>query len=210
MYKVLTLEEFAVFIADNITTSISFDFYDHWDTNKNPDGPVGVDAYNCKAELVNGVVHIVANAYGGGAPFCYCASRAFWGPARSEFIQSFVEYLKNATNSETVVMCTYSLPVNYEGEGDGDVYMNPIDFARLVWDCIEKKRSYAFAKAPNTNNLFRIKLVNVAESQMMICNDNHGCCLWWCEITDETLDERIREFAMFLKNAGFHSVYLRK
>lgn len=210
MYKTVSLHEFASYVADNITTAVSYDFYDRWDTEKNPDGPLGLDAYNCKAELVNGVVHIVANAYGGGAPFCYCANRAFWGPARNEFVQCFVEYLKAATNSETVVMCTRGLPVSCEGEGDGDVYMSPIDFARLVWDCIEKKRSYAFAKAPNTNNLFRIKLINVAESQMMICNDNHGCCLWWCEITDETLDGKIREFAAFLKSAGFHSVYLRK
>lgn len=210
MYKVLTLEEVATFIADNITTSISFDFYDHWDTKANPDGPVGVDAYNCKAELVNGVVHIVANAYGGGAPYCYCASRTFFGPARLEFIHSFVNYLKAATESKTVVLNTEAIPVGYEREEDGDISMRPSEFARLVWDCIEKKRSYAFSKYPCGHDVHRVKLINVAEAEMIVCNNASGSCLWWCELADDTLEEKMNSFALFLKSAGFHRLYLRK
>lgn len=210
MYKVLSLGEFASFIADNITTSISFDFYDRWDTDKDPDGPVGIDAYNCKAELVNGVVHIVANAYGGGAPYCHCANRTFYGPARSIFIRDFVKYLKSVTKSDTIVLNAQALPVNYESEGEGDVYMRPIEFVRLVWDCIEREKFYTFAKHPNGRDFYRIKLVDVAGSQMMICNDTKGTCLWWCEISDDTLDNKMNEFATFLNKAGFTNVYLRK
>ena len=210
MYKVMPIENFARFIADNLTMSNSFDFYDRWDVAKNPFGPVGTDAYNVKAELVNGVMHVIANAYGGGAPYCYCARNTLADLIIKEcFVKDFTRYLSDATKSATVIVYTYAKAVVQGMEKKADICLSLIDFARLVWDHIDEKRMYAFSKYPDGNPVFAAKLVNVAESNMLICNDPNGSTLWWCEMADDTLGTMMNTFVAFLKRVGFHSVYIQ-
>ena len=201
-------QEFAEYLSKHLHAARNCNFYTHWDEEKNPEGPQGLDGYVVSGYVVAGNLTILANAQGGGASFCCVAPMVNYTIA-GEFQEQFCNYLASIVQAGEYVwvetpLCKHNGMISRENR----IRMGISEFADLLWDH-EDDKAITFSADKDGSTKYAVSWIRMAHTQHIICESYRiPYETFFREITDENLDFCRSEFCDFLRKQGFKTVWL--
>lgn len=221
-YRAIPLEDFLLNAVPLARSSCITPFYLEYDEEDNEPS----EAYAITSTYAMGNRHTtVCNYYGGGAPFCFRWEKNnindfdAYSAENQKFRNAFREYLKDGGVGDTIwvrdnsggltIATDGSLPIPHAPKGSTDITgrMAPAQLALLAWDFAKANdhAAFNFCLGPKA---FRVAVVAIADSKILMWGPWKGDGFRYCDLTDRFTEDSPQDFlALFADYLSQYEIF---